>query len=228
MYDRMIRHGIVNSDRVNSLSWAAEVFYRRLQSLVDDFGNCDGRLNIIRGELYKLKLNQVSEPDIAKWLEDCESAGLISFYEVERKVYVHLHGFQQRKKFLKADVPKAPPDLEEKRREVEDEGEEKRSPAPSYAKSNLAPSVKNLLPIEVLQEKFFADVQWIEVAGMKISKTGDEVKKLVGEFVIHLKSQKIVSKEEKDFITHFFNWVGKKGFNNKNNGSTRAEKLRNW
>jgi hypothetical protein len=35
---RILREGILTSERVDTLSPAAEVFYRRLMSVVDDFG----------------------------------------------------------------------------------------------------------------------------------------------------------------------------------------------
>ncbi len=38
MPNRIIREGILTSEAVNSLSWEAEVFFRRLLSVVDDFG----------------------------------------------------------------------------------------------------------------------------------------------------------------------------------------------
>lgn len=120
MNDRLIRGGILDSDRVNSLSWAAECFYRRLQSLVDDYGNYDGRIEVLRADAYKLKLNQVSTSDVAKWLDDSISAGLVSCYEVGGKKFIHLLDFRQRLKKYKRKFPESP---EEKRREEEAEGE---------------------------------------------------------------------------------------------------------
>ncbi len=38
MPNRVIREGILNSQRVNKLTEPAELFYRRLMSVVDDFG----------------------------------------------------------------------------------------------------------------------------------------------------------------------------------------------
>jgi hypothetical protein len=38
MPSRLLREGILDSEAVNALSFAAEVFYRRLMSVVDDFG----------------------------------------------------------------------------------------------------------------------------------------------------------------------------------------------
>lgn len=131
MNDRLIRGGILDSDRVNSLSWAAECFYRRILSLVDDYGNYDGRIEVLRADAYKLKLNQVSTTDVAKWLDDSIAAGLVSCYEVGGKKFIHLYGFGQRLKKYKRKFPESP---EEKRREEEPEGEpEGKKRVPHYA-----------------------------------------------------------------------------------------------
>lgn len=143
MNDRLIRGGIIDSERVNSLSWAAECFYRRLQSLVDDYGNYDGREAIIRTNAFKLKLNQVSESDVLSWLQVCEKAELISFYQVEGKDYLHLKDFRQKKRWMKRHYPPCPeesPPAEEKRREIKEdevEGAQAQHPLQIYIEKNF-------------------------------------------------------------------------------------------
>jgi hypothetical protein len=107
MPDRIVRAGILTSDRVNALSWAGEVFYRRLMSVVDDFGRYDGRLSVIRGAIYSLKLDRVSDSDIGKWIRECEEAGLVRRYTVEDKPFIELPKFGQkiRAKFSKWPDP---------------------------------------------------------------------------------------------------------------------------
>lgn len=123
MPDRLIREGILNSEPVNSLSWPAEVFYRRLMSVVDDFGRFDGRVVVLRGSLYNLKLDRVSVPDVAKWIRECETAGLVRMYAVEGKQYVEIPKFHQRLKTMRSrwpppgDNPTSPYRREEKGRE---------------------------------------------------------------------------------------------------------------
>lgn len=109
MPNRIVREGILSSDRVNKLSWVGEVFYRRLMSVVDDFGRFDGRASIIRISAFPLKVNQVSESDIVKWSDECAAAGLIRFYEVDGKRYLELHDFDQRLRIKKSKYP-APTD----------------------------------------------------------------------------------------------------------------------
>lgn len=96
MPDRIIRTGILSSDRVNRLTWPAEVFYRRLMSVADDFGRFDGRPAILRASLYALKLDKVSESDVGKWLGECSAAGLVRCYAVDAKPFVEIDRFDQR------------------------------------------------------------------------------------------------------------------------------------
>lgn len=88
MPNRIIRAGIISSDRVNCLDYAAEVFYRRLLNMVDDHGLYDARPSILRATLYPLRIDRVREADISRWLTDCQTAGLILLYEAESKPYL--------------------------------------------------------------------------------------------------------------------------------------------
>lgn len=87
---RRLREGILASEGVNALDWAAECFYRRLMSVVDDYGCFDGRPAVIRPRCYPLKLDQVREADISRWIAMCVKAGVITLYHVEAKPYVYM------------------------------------------------------------------------------------------------------------------------------------------
>lgn len=93
MPNRILREGILDSERVNALSFPAEVFYRRLMSIVDDFGRFDARISILRGRLYALKLDTVREADITRWITECEKASLIVLYQCNSKPYLSLSNF---------------------------------------------------------------------------------------------------------------------------------------
>lgn len=95
MPNRIIREAILTSDRVNQLTWAEEVFYRRLMSVVDDHGRFDGRPEILRARLYPLQLQTVSTPDTSSWIAACERAGLVRSYCVEGKPYIEILRFGQ-------------------------------------------------------------------------------------------------------------------------------------
>jgi hypothetical protein len=84
MPSRLLREGIIDSEAVNAVSFPAEVFYRRLMSVVDDFGRFDGRPSVLRSRLYPLKVDTVREADISRWIAECVKAGLIALYAVNR------------------------------------------------------------------------------------------------------------------------------------------------
>jgi hypothetical protein len=96
MPERILRPGILSSDAVNKLSWPEEVFYRRLMSVVDDYGRFDGRNSVIRASIYPLKLDHVSDSDIGKWKAVCATAGLVRVYFVDGKEFIELLKFNQR------------------------------------------------------------------------------------------------------------------------------------
>lgn len=108
MANRVVRDGILDSDLVNKLSWPGEVFYRRLMSVVDDYGRGDGRAAILRSKLYPLKLDKVSEADLNKWISECVEAGLVSKYEVGGKPYFEILNFNQQVRIKKSKYPGPP------------------------------------------------------------------------------------------------------------------------
>ena len=87
---RMLREGILTSDRIETLDWPAEVFYRRLMSKVDDYGLYDARPSILRTSLYPLRVDRVREADIARWIAACVKAGVIALYEHGGKPYLQM------------------------------------------------------------------------------------------------------------------------------------------
>lgn len=85
---RLLREGILDSESVCSLKWEEEVFYRRLMSVVDDFGRFDGRPAVLKSRLYPLQTDKVREADITRWIAACVKAGLIALYSVAGKQYI--------------------------------------------------------------------------------------------------------------------------------------------
>jgi hypothetical protein len=56
MPNRILREGINDSERVNALSPVhAELFYRKLMSLCDDFGRFEANPAVLLGKLYALR-----------------------------------------------------------------------------------------------------------------------------------------------------------------------------
>ncbi len=90
MPTRLLREGILTSDRVDQLDPPAEVFYRRLMSKVDDHGLYDARPSILRSMLYPLRVDRVREADISRWMAACQKAGLIALYQHDGKPYLQM------------------------------------------------------------------------------------------------------------------------------------------
>lgn len=111
MPNRILREGILTSERVNSLSADAEVFYRRLMSVVDDFGRYYANSSLLRAALYPLKLDMVLDDDVERLLMECVRAELVRVYEVrsERqgntKRYLELFDFKQQVRAKESRFP---------------------------------------------------------------------------------------------------------------------------
>ena len=105
MPNRYLRQDILLSERVNQLDNPSEVFYRRLMSVVDDFGRFDARPVVLKGALYTLRLDHIREADITRWLATCEKAGLIALYDVDAKPFLVMHRLGE----PRAKVSKYPP-----------------------------------------------------------------------------------------------------------------------
>ena len=96
MPTRIIRDGILTSERINLLSPEAELFYRRLMSVADDHGRYSANLTQLRAYCYPLRLDKVKESAIKGWLAECKKHGLIALYSVAGKDYLEIQEFGQR------------------------------------------------------------------------------------------------------------------------------------
>lgn len=90
MPTRLLREGILTSERIDQLDAPAEVFYRRLMSKVDDHGLYDARPSILRSSLFPLRVDRVREADISRWIAACEKAGLIALYQHDGKPFMRM------------------------------------------------------------------------------------------------------------------------------------------
>lgn len=106
MPNRILREGILTSPSVAKLNWAEEVFYRRLMSVVDDFGRYFGDVGMLRAACYPRQLNKVSDSDIGKWLDAVSAAGLVRVYRAsDRENYIELAKFGQQVRAKKSKFP---------------------------------------------------------------------------------------------------------------------------
>ena len=92
MPNRILRPWL-DSEAVNSLSDAAEIFFVRLIMAADDCGRFYGAPVLLKSYLYPLKNKRVA--DIPRWVAECVNAGLIADYEVDGKRYLEIVNFNQ-------------------------------------------------------------------------------------------------------------------------------------
>ena len=120
MPNRLLRAEILDSDRVDALSAEAEVFYRRLMSVVDDFGRFHADWRVLRSNLFPLRAEQIAKEQIENWLRECtqiidgEDEPLVTLYQDGRKKLLELNNFGQRLRSKKSKFP-APPEREKKK-----------------------------------------------------------------------------------------------------------------
>lgn len=107
MPNRILREGILSSHRVNKIAVdpTAEVLYRRLYSIVDDFGRFSADLSLIRSACYPLMLDSAKEGSIQKRLLKCVDAGLVRLYSVQGKSYLELIDFNQKLRIKRSKYP---------------------------------------------------------------------------------------------------------------------------
>lgn len=98
MPNRIIREGILTSERVAALDWPAEVFYRRLHSIVDDYGRHEAGQQLLRAKCYPLQTDSVRVADIARWMAACQKSGLVLVYGVNGKQYLEVCDFKQQQR----------------------------------------------------------------------------------------------------------------------------------
>lgn len=94
MPNRILREAILSSAAVAMLKPAEEVFYRRLMSIVDDYGRHEAHPQLLKSKCYPLA-EHVKSNDVSLWLQACKSAGLIAHYQSGGKDYLEIFKFQQ-------------------------------------------------------------------------------------------------------------------------------------
>lgn len=108
MPTRLLRDGILDSERMAQLSWAEEVFYRRLMSVVDDYGRYSATPMRLRSSCYPVQLDEVTDADIGNWLRAIEKAALVMVYSgPDGKKYLQLQDFRQQVRAKSSKYPAA-------------------------------------------------------------------------------------------------------------------------
>jgi len=106
MPNRILRDGILTSPKIAKLGWPEEVLYRRLMSLVDDYGRYFADASVLRGHAYPRQLSKVSDSDVVKWIRAIEEAGLVRVYLAEDgERYLEIVNFGQQIRATKSKFP---------------------------------------------------------------------------------------------------------------------------
>ncbi len=88
MPSRILREGILSSDRVDQLNAEEEVFYRRLMSVVDDYGRTEADARLLRARCFPLRVDSVTVDQIEMWLAATVGRGLTTVYLVGGRRYL--------------------------------------------------------------------------------------------------------------------------------------------
>lgn len=96
MPDRILRVGILSSKAVDELDYGAEVFYRRLMSVADDYGRYTADPELLRAHCYPRRTDTVTLEMIGRWLGECEQARVLRTYQIGTEAYLILEKFGQR------------------------------------------------------------------------------------------------------------------------------------
>lgn len=87
MPNRIIKETIKSSPQIDKLTWFEEVLFYRLMVTADDFGCVDGRIILLKNELFPTKEN-VSKRQIEEALKKLDAVGLIKRYSVDSHPYL--------------------------------------------------------------------------------------------------------------------------------------------
>lgn len=87
MSNRVIKDSIKTSEQIDSLTWFEETFFYRLILTADDYGCVDGRVALLKSELFPLKEN-VTKKAVADAVSKLVKVGLLCSYTVNDKPYL--------------------------------------------------------------------------------------------------------------------------------------------
>ena len=105
MPNRILRDW-TDSDRVNAVSANAERLFVRLIMKADDYGCFYADPRMVKAYLFPLL--DVRIPDITRWLDELETAGLVATYDAEGRRFIEVTNFGQRMRNSRRRFP-APP-----------------------------------------------------------------------------------------------------------------------
>lgn len=104
MANRILRDW-TDSEKIDKLSFQAEVFFVRLFMKADDYGSFHGNIKLLKSSLFPLRCDSVRDADISRWMHECQTAELIAVYQVQSKPYISVINFGQRLRNMTTKFP---------------------------------------------------------------------------------------------------------------------------
>ena len=89
MPNRIIKESYKTSPEIDELTWFEECVWNRLVVTVDDYGRYDGRIVVLKNELFPTK-EDISKDDVERAITKLSSVGLIVTYNVNGRPYIML------------------------------------------------------------------------------------------------------------------------------------------
>ncbi len=111
MPNRIIREGILDSRAINSLSDQGEIFYRRLMSIVDDYGRYEAEPDLIRARCFARSLDRWPLSRVSAALSEVSTVltddghPLVIVYQINGRKYLEISKFEQRLRLKRERCP---------------------------------------------------------------------------------------------------------------------------
>jgi hypothetical protein len=157
---RIVREGIIDSRAVNCLSEAAELFYRRLMSVVDDYGRIEADPHVLLVKVFPLRLESWTVKRLTDAMQETgtcltdDGHPLVTYYSAGNgKKYLQINNFNQRLRAAHSRCPS--PDGQMPVNWQTDDGLKRRREAKSESEANteteaceVERTVQEPLPVE--------------------------------------------------------------------------------
>lgn len=167
MPNRILRDGILRSEKISSLPPMAELFYRRLMSVVDDFGRYYANPKLLLSDCFPIRPSWADESTLSMWIEECRISGLIHTYEVNGTNFLEIDNFGQR--LRDGQLSKFPASAEISRESREKTASRARTPSASTTASTTASEGKiEMTPS--LDEQFQEFIRLYRIVGNPIDE----------------------------------------------------------
>ncbi len=95
MPNRILRDGILESERIHRVGPMPQLFYRCLMSIVDDYGRYACDIPVLLSRCFPRRPIWADEEMVSLAVEECRLAGLIITYEVNGRRYLEICDFRQ-------------------------------------------------------------------------------------------------------------------------------------